>query len=467
MNDNNEMMNVTDNKEEQNLPQNEEQMPAESSLAAFPGDDNLVTNDPSIGSSFPEPPIQPVVPEEPETERPIWSFAAQVAADKAKAHKRGVRGALIYAIIVTCLFAVCFAILALLLITGYGKDGEEPILNNNNNNGTNNSNNSSINNNTVFIPSDDADLADLVDSVKNAVVTVYVTTDAGSGFGSGFVYTDDGYIITNYHVIDGAKKIVVMCPDGRQLEAKLIDGDELSDVAVILVNNLGIPKLAIGNSDTLRVGESVIAIGTPVDTEYAGTVTKGIISGVKRKVRVYEEEGYLNKTMEMIQTDTTLNHGNSGGPLINMRGEVIGINTMKYYAYDAGDTLYFSIPINDAAAIADDIIANGKYSGNKGSATQGVQLGISCIAVVKGVPLKIDEYTEINPEASGVFVSMVNEGYPSYGKLRVNDIIVSFNGVETLTVDEMRAELFKCKVGDKVVLGVYRNGEIIEVEITL
>ena len=111
MNDNNEMMNVTDNKEEQNLPQNEEQMPAESSLAAFPGDDNLVTNDPSIGSSFPEPPIQPVVPEEPETERPIWSFAAQVAADKAKAHKRGVRGALVYAIIVTCLFAVCFAIL--------------------------------------------------------------------------------------------------------------------------------------------------------------------------------------------------------------------------------------------------------------------------------------------------------------------------------------------------------------------
>jgi len=460
MNDNNEIMNVTENNEEQKIPQNEETMPVEASPVVFPDDEKSTENDSVTESNMPAAQSQPVIPEEPDAERPIWSFAAQVAADKAKAQKRGVRGALVYAIIVTCLFAVCFAILAFLLVSGFGKNGGESLTDSNGNNDNNG-------NNAAFVPSDDTDLADLVDAVKNSVVTVYVTTDAGSGFGSGFVYTDDGYIITNYHVIDGAKKITVMCPDGRQLEAKLIDGDELSDVAVILVNNLGIPKLAVGDSDALRVGESVIAIGTPVDTEYAGTVTKGIVSGVKRKVRVYEEEGYLNKTMEMIQTDTTLNHGNSGGPLINMRGEVVGINTMKYYAYDAGDTLYFSIPINDAAAIADDIIANGKYSGNKGSATQGVQLGISCIAVVKGVPLQIDEYNVIFPEASGIFVSMVNEGYPAYDKLRVNDIIVSFNGVETLTVDEMREELFKSKVGDKVVIGVYRNGEIIEVEIIL
>lgn len=382
------------------------------------------------------------VPAEPE-EKPIWSFAAQAAADKAAAKKSGRRGAFVYAIVMTCLFAVCFAILAVLLVTGFGNNG-----------------------NTVYV-SGDTSLADLVDSVKDSVVTVSVTTENGSGFGSGFVYTADGYIITNYHVIDDAKSIYVICTDGRELKAEYIDGDELSDVAVIMVRNLGLEPLAIGDSDALRVGEDVIAIGTPNDIEYAGTVTKGIVSGVKRKVRVYEEAGYLSKTMEMIQTDTTLNHGNSGGPLLNMRGEVIGINTMKYYASDAGDTLYFSIQINDAVAIAEDIIEDGKYSGNKGSSTQGVQLGISCGTVYEGVEIQLDINTKITPEVSGVIVSGVNEGYPAFGKLEVYDIIVSLDGVETLTVEKMRTELFKHKVGDTITLEVWRNGQIIKVEITL
>ena len=207
----------------------------------------------------------------------------------------------------TGLFAVCFAVLAVLLITGF----------------------SSGNNQTVVV-GPDSSIADLVDSVKDSVVTISVTTEKGGGFGSGFVYTDDGYIITNYHVIDNAKSIYVICADGRELPAEFIDGDELSDVAVIKVKNLGLPKLAVGNSDNLRVGEYVIAIGTPVDTEYAGSVTLGIISGLKRTVRVYESSGLLEKSMEMIQTDTSLNPGNSGGPLFNMAGEVIGINTMKH-----------------------------------------------------------------------------------------------------------------------------------------
>ncbi|MBQ4140857.1 MAG: trypsin-like peptidase domain-containing protein [Clostridia bacterium] len=393
----------------------------------------------------PEIPVEAPAPTEQPEERPIWSFAAQVEADRAAAKKRGMRGALVYAIIMTCLFAVCFAVLALLLITDFGNKGSE----------------NSSNNDHVVV--DSSNLVELVDSVKDGVVTVY--TD--KGFGTGFVYTNSGYIITNYHVIDGAKKITVICTDGRELEAKLIDGDELSDVAVIFVKNLGITRLPVGDSDKLRVGEDVIAIGTPNDIEYAGTVTKGIISGVKRKVRVYEEEGYLSKTMEMIQTDTTLNHGNSGGPLINMRGEVIGINTMKYYASDAGDTLYFSIPINDAVEIADDIIEDGKYSGDKGSSTQGVQLGIQCLTVYKGIEIEIDENTKFTPEADGVLVIMVNEGYSAYGKLNPLDIIVSFGGVETPTIEKMRAELFKHKVGDTVTIEVWRDGKIVTVDITL
>ncbi len=385
----------------------------------------------------------PVPEEEAPIDRPIWSFAAQAAADREETRKRGMRGALVYAIVMTCLFAVCFAMLAVLLVTGYGKNEDDS-------------------RRPVQIV-DNAVLADLVDSVKDGVVTVYTN----KGFGTGFVYTDSGYIITNYHVIDDVQEITVICTDGRELEAELIDGDELADVAVIHVEHLGIPSLAVGDSDALRVGEDVIAIGTPVDTEYAGTVTKGIVSGVKRKVRVYEGAGYLSKTMEMIQTDTTLNHGNSGGPLINMRGEVIGINTMKYYASDAGDTLYFSIPINEATEIADDIIEDGEYSGNKGSATQGVQLGISCATVYKGVPVRVDTNTSITPEVNGVMVSAVNEGYAAYGKLELYDIIVSLDGVDTLTVEKMRAELFKHKIGDTIKIELWRDGQLIEVEITL
>ena len=382
-------------------------------------------------------------------EKPLWNFAIQAEEDRKKAKKKGAVGALVYAIIMTALFLVCFAALAVMLFTGYGSDGDD------------------TKDKDQHAVIDNSSLADLVESVQGSVVTVKVTTSSGTGFGSGFVYTDQGHIITNYHVIDNAKKIVVICHDGRALEAELIDGDELSDVAVILVKNLGIPSLAVGDSDALRVGEDVIAIGTPVDTEYAGTVTKGIVSGVKRKVRVYEEAGYLSKTMEMIQTDTTLNHGNSGGPLINMRGEVIGINTMKYYAFDAGDTLYFSIPINDVAEIADDIIANGKYSGDKGSASQGVQLGVQGMDAVKGVKIDIDQNTSITPEVNGALIVAVNEGYCAYGKLEPFDIITGIDGVKTATFDALRAELYKHKVGDTVTLEVWREGKIITVDITL
>ncbi len=421
---------VTEAKEE---PKTE---PAEETV---PKTDTEQNTDPAPATEAPvaEPAPAPAVKE-------YWSFSEQVKADKAAQKKKGRRGALVYAIIMTCLFAVCFSLLAVLLITGFGNKGE-----------------------TIVVGGDTPALADLVDSVKDAVVTVVVEKDGGIGFGSGFVYTDDGYIITNYHVIDGAKNISVMCTDGRELKAELIDGDELSDVAVILVRNLGIAPLAVGDSDAIRVGEDVIAIGTPVDTDYAGTVTKGIVSGVNRTVRVYESSGLLEKTMEMIQTDTTLNHGNSGGPLINMRGEVIGINTMKYYASDAGDTLYFSIQINDAVEIAEDIIEDGKYSGNKGSATQGVQLGIQGGTVYKGEEARFTDGTSITPEVDGVYISSVTEGYPAHGKIEAGDIIVSFGGVNTPTIERLRAELFKHKVGDTVTVEVWRNGQIVSVEITL
>jgi serine protease Do len=140
---------------------------------------------------------------------------------------------------------------------------------------------------------------------------------------------------------------------------------------------------------------------------------------------------------------------------------------MKYYASDAGDTLYFSIPINDVVEIADDIIANGKYSGDKGSASQGVQLGISGMTAVKGEAMRIDQTTTVTPEVDGVLIVAVNEGYVAYGKLEMFDIVISFDGVKTTTIEGLRAELFKHKVGDTVKLEVWRDGKVIEVELEL
>ena len=380
----------------------------------------------------------------------MWSFSEQARKDREEAKEAGKKGAFIYACVMTGLFFVCFAVLAVLLFTGFG---------------------SGTRNKTVVVGESSYAIADIVDSVKDSVVTITVTTEKGGGFGSGFVYTDDGYIITNYHVVDGAKSIHVVCTDGRELVAEYIDGDELSDVAVIRVKNLGLPKLAVGNSDNLRVGEYVIAIGTPVDTEYAGSVTMGIISGLKRTVRVYESSGLLEKSMEMIQTDTSLNPGNSGGPLFNMAGEVVGINTMKHVSSSSGDVSYeslgFAIQINDAVEIANDIIEDGKYSGNKGSATQGVQLGITCGTVYKGQKIEVASGVFITPETDGVVVTGISEGYPCDGKLELYDVIFSLDGVKTPNVERMRGELFKHKVGDTIFLEVWRNGELIKIEITL
>lgn len=432
-------------------PASEQDMPQELDPASVVTNENTESDELSDPIATEAPAVSEVPDiglfseKEPKT---VWSFSEQAKKDREAARKAGRKGALIYAIVMTGLFAVCFAVLAVLLITGFGSDADSTV-----------------------VVGPDTSIADLVDSVKDSVVTVEVKTENGAGFGSGFVYTDDGYIITNYHVIDNAKSIIVVCADGRELPAELIDGDELSDVAVIKVNNLGLPKLAVGNSDNLRVGEYVIAIGTPVDTEYAGSVTLGIISGVKRTVRVYESSGLLEKSMEMIQTDTSLNPGNSGGPLFNMAGEVVGINTMKHAGSTTGDISYeslgFAIQINDAVEIADDIIEDGEYSGNKGSATQGVKLGITCGTVVKGVEIEVAPGVKITPETDGVVVTGINEGYPCYGKLELYDVIFSFDGVKTPTIEKMRAELFKHKVGDTVIIEVWRNGELVKVEVTL
>lgn len=387
----------------------------------------------------------------PKTEGVKWNYARQLEDDRKRARKRGRRGALIYAIIMTLLFAVCFTVLTVLLIIG-GTEGPAP--------------------EAQYPTVDDGmGIPSLVQSVEKSVITVSVKTVSGSAIGSGFVYNGSGYVLTNYHVIDDAVTISIIDYSGKEYPAKLVDGDEISDVAVLYVKGLPLPEVKLGDSSRIILGEQVVAIGTPLEIEYAGTVTNGIVSGIDRRVPLYNDAGFLTKTMTLIQTNTTLNPGNSGGPLFNMRGEVIGINTLKHVSSEGSDINYegigFAIRINDAIEIANDIIEDGEYSGNKGSASQGVALGIKCGDVYKGVSQAIGEGEYITPEDDGVYVSEITEGYPAYGKLQRKDIIVSFNGVRTRNVDEMTVELYKCKVGDTVTLEVWRDGKLISVEITL
>lgn len=402
---------------------------------------------PTIVSNTQEPPKASPVPS--------WSFSKQVAADRAAVKKSGARGAVVYAVIMTAMFALCFAVLAALLLSGLA----------------------SGNTDSSYPPGADApsvegypNLSAVYEMAIPSVVTVSCSSPTSAGSGSGFIYSEDGYIITNNHVVEGATTIEVILYDGSYHTAKLVGADATSDIAVLKIDAKWLTAATIGDSGRLVIGQPVIAIGSPIGVEYAGTLTNGIISGLERVVEIYDDLGLLEKSMKLIQTNTILNPGNSGGPLLNLNGEVVGINTMKYVGNALSGSSFegvgFAIPINSALVVVDEIIETGSYSGSGDVAEKGVNLGISCGTVTEGQQINIGG-TAITPVASGVIVSAVNDGYPADGKLQVFDIITKIDDVTVLTVEELKAELRTHKTGDTITLSVYRSGELINVSIEL
>lgn len=271
------------------------------------------------------------------------------------------------------------------------------------------------------------------------------------GVGSGFIYDDEGYIITNHHVIDGADKITVYLHDKTELEAQLIGSDSFSDIAVIKVNPDGVKlvPMDIGDSAKLVVGDEVIAIGCPAGIEYMGTVTDGIISAINRDVSL--TDAGITKTMTLLQTNATINKGNSGGPLINSRGEVIGINTLKLSSNYEG--IGFSIPINGALPIITQLIEHGKVverTENDFVSGEGV-IGISASAISESEA----EYYDI---PLGVLVIQIDkESSAAKAGLRRGDIITAYNGKTVKTVDELNSYKSANKAGDEVTISVYRD----------
>ncbi len=274
------------------------------------------------------------------------------------------------------------------------------------------------------------------------------------GVGSGFVYTNDGYIITNHHVVEGASKITVYFHDKTEAQAELVGSDEFSDIAVIKVDpeGLNLVPMEIGNSDALVVGDEVIAIGCPAGIEYKGTVTDGIISAINRDVKL-NDSGNSTKTMTLLQTNATINRGNSGGPLINSRGEVIGINTLKLGSGYEG--IGFSIPMNGAQPIIGQLIEFGEV---KERSENDFVSGAGLIGISGS---DISEYeAEYYDIPRGVLVIQIDKDSSSAAAgLRRGDIITGYNGKTVKTMAELNAYKAQNKAGDEVTLTVYRDAD--------
>ena len=270
------------------------------------------------------------------------------------------------------------------------------------------------------------------------------------GVGSGVIINSDGYILTNSHVIaDGnAKEIKVLLYDGTTLDGKVLWSDRALDLAVVKVNGSNLPSADLGNSEDLEIGEVAIAIGNPLGLEFQRSVTSGIISGLNRAVRVDQ-----NTIMDnLIQTDASINRGNSGGPLLNSKGEVIGINTAKI---NSAEGLGFSIPINIAKPIVEEVIKTGKY--------ETVSLGIGGYDVAQyqaslGIDLGVED---------GVIVIESYEDTPAHDAGIMNgDIIVKVDDKEIESMQALKKVLYGYKSGDTVELTIIRNKEEMKVPVT-
>ena len=280
--------------------------------------------------------------------------------------------------------------------------------------------------------------------------SIYGQTATGISSGSGFVLTADGYVVTNHHVVDGATSVAVTMYDGVEYAAKLIGSDATNDVALLkITDSVNLQPVSIGSSDALRVGDQVVAIGNPLG-ELTSTLTVGYVSAKERKVTT---DG---TTINMIQTDAAINSGNSGGPLFNMNGEVVGITTAKYSgASSSGATIEgigFAIPIDDVMPLVSDL----KQYGYINSAYLGVLVSDMDPAVAAyGFPM-------------GAYVQEVTAGScADAAGVRAKDIIVGLGSHKVESLSDLTKALRKFKAGDTTVITVFRNGEKLNLTITL
>ena len=279
----------------------------------------------------------------------------------------------------------------------------------------------------------------------------YGQNQVESGAGSGVIISSDGYILTCAHVVDGASTITVTIGD-KDYTATLVGEDTTSDIAVIKIDADGLTPATVGNSDSLKVGQSVMAVGNPLG-ELGGTVTGGMISALNRSVTIQGSSSV--NTMSLIQMDASVSPGNSGGGLFNMNGELVGIVNAKSSSSDA-EGLGFAIPINDAIKVAQELLENGYVTGRP-------YLGITYLAVTDA-----QTASQLGVNAYGVYVVEVVKGGPAEkAGLQAGDRIVSVDGTEIASKDDLGTLMQKHTAGDTLSITIARDGQMQTVNVTL
>ena len=283
---------------------------------------------------------------------------------------------------------------------------------------------------------------DVYEKVMPSVVSITCRSSRSTSSGTGVIMDAAGYIITNAHVVEGALEIEVLLTDGRTLEARCVGSDVLSDLAVLRVFATGLQPAEFGDSNALRVGDEVVAIGDPLGVELRGTMTNGIISGINRDI----QSG--NRTMTLMQTTAALNTGNSGGPLVNCYGQVVGINTMKIgdYASASGvEGLGFAIPITAVQTVLEQLASQGYVSGRPSLGLEGQAISTF--------------YQFYYRMPAGILITAVDPDSDAAAKgLTRGDILMTLGGKQITSLDILEQILYASTPGDQLKATVYRDG---------
>ena len=306
-------------------------------------------------------------------------------------------------------------------------------------------------------------VADLVENVTSSVVGISKIKDAGStiflknstsslGLGTGVIVTENGYILSNEHVTGGKySNCYVTLENGKTYTANVVWSDSGIDLSILKINVKGLPFSTLGDSNTVRVGETVYAIGNPIGYEFQRTVTSGIIGATNRTIKLEEN----NKTFymeDLIQTDATINPGNSGGPLINTDGLIIGINSVKI---TSAEGIGFAVPINIVKPIIEKYMKEDKFE----EATLGI------FAYDKEIIPYIDEKIDIK---KGIYIAQISLDSPAQKSgLKIGDVITKIDNLELNKMSDLRCYIYTKKPGDEVNLSIYRNKKQIELRVTL
>ena len=398
---------------------------------------------------------------------PTWSFGEADVQEK----KKGRAGKIAFLSVFGSVLVICLALLVLLLFVGENGIHIFRTLHSER---------------VVYVREDDGTSGlltpqEVADVMRRSTVTVSVRTELGTGSGSGFVYDASGHICTNYHVIEDALSVQVILPDGNAYPAEVVGYDAPADLAVLRVQASGLVPAAIGSSSSLLVGDEVVAVGTPANMTLAGTATFGRVSYTSRLLPLDDDgDGIYEKKIAVIQTDTSVNPGNSGGPMADMYGRVIGIVARKIISYNGSnyEGVGFAIPIDGAKIILDAIIKDGSFKGRNPLVEGRSLLGVTGHPGTKGKWYYVDPATNLVAAsdtqlegyhympADGVYAMEV-QGANAKGKILEGDVILAVNNFTVRDTRELITVVNCYPCGTSVSVRVWRDGTELTVTVVL